>query len=182
MRRLSTLKPTRRRLQVVDAASRRQHAYEVRGPASARQRACIDLTSLSCAVSALPQRLPTSRVDAQQLANDGHHGAARRAPGPAQGFPVPSSKSQGPPDASRSRPGGRTDCGGPLPSSCRQNPSEAQLTCLPEFRRHLQDFPYDTEFVIEQTPDTGYGYASPSKTRLAHPGDGRLPFVARKTD
>ncbi|GAA5965007.1 hypothetical protein JCM8115_005679 [Rhodotorula mucilaginosa] len=40
---------------------------------------------------------------------------------------------------------------------CPQNPSEAQLTCLPEFRTHLQDFPYDTEFVIEQTPDTGYG-------------------------
>lgn len=66
-------------------------------------------------------------------------------------------------------------------SSCRQDPSDAQLACLPEFQRHLQAFPHDTEFVIEQTPGTGYGYASPSKTRLAHPGDGRLPFVARKT-
>lgn len=40
---------------------------------------------------------------------------------------------------------------------CQQSPTSEQLACLPEIQRHLKTYPYDTEFVIERTPGTGYG-------------------------
>ncbi|GAA5992067.1 hypothetical protein JCM10908_000725 [Rhodotorula pacifica] len=40
---------------------------------------------------------------------------------------------------------------------CQGDPTEEELSCLPEIQRHLYVYPFDDEFVIERTPGTDYG-------------------------
>ncbi|GAA5866871.1 hypothetical protein JCM3774_004583 [Rhodotorula dairenensis] len=40
---------------------------------------------------------------------------------------------------------------------CTQDPTPEELACLPDIQKHLERYPYDTEFVIERTPGHGYG-------------------------